>query len=115
MFYGELASRLALIREAASRDELAELDERAHELKGSCLSLGLGRMAALCGEMEALARGGSAQGAQALLDQMNARPELSVRCWRPKGRALHARMIRALHMCSEKIASIDPMCFRFFN
>jgi CheY-like chemotaxis protein/HPt (histidine-containing phosphotransfer) domain-containing protein len=70
MFYGELASRLALIREATSRDELAELDERAHELKGSCLSLGLGRMAALCGEMEALARGGSAQGAQALLDQI---------------------------------------------
>jgi PAS domain S-box-containing protein len=70
MFYGELASRLALIREAASQGQLAELDERAHELKGSCLSLGLGRMATMCGELEALAREGSAEGAQALLDQI---------------------------------------------
>ena len=70
MFYGELASRLALIREASSRGQLGELDERAHELKGSCLSLGLGRMATLCGELEALAREGSAEGAHALLDQI---------------------------------------------
>jgi len=70
MFYGELASRLALIREASSRGQLGELDERAHELKGSCLSLGLGRMATLCGELEALAREGSPEGAHALLDQI---------------------------------------------
>ena len=30
MFYGEFASRLALIREASSRGQLGELDERAH-------------------------------------------------------------------------------------
>lgn len=70
MFYGELSSRLALIREASSRGQLGELDERAHELKGSCLSLGLARMATLCGQLEALAREGSAEGAQALLDQI---------------------------------------------
>jgi len=46
------------------------LDERAHELKGSCLSLGLGRMATLCSQLEALAREGSAEGAHALLDQI---------------------------------------------
>jgi len=70
MFYGEFASRLALIREASSRGQLDELDERAHELKGSCLSLGLGRMATLCSQLEALAREGSAEGAHALLDQI---------------------------------------------
>jgi two-component system sensor histidine kinase/response regulator len=70
MFYGEFASRVALIREASSRGQLGELDERAHELKGSCLSLGLGRMATLCSQLEALAREGSTEGAQTLLDQI---------------------------------------------
>jgi HPt (histidine-containing phosphotransfer) domain-containing protein len=70
MFYGELDSRLTVIREASSRGLLTELDERAHEFKGSCLSLGLTRMAVLCGQLEALARQGSAEGAQALLDQI---------------------------------------------
>jgi HPt (histidine-containing phosphotransfer) domain-containing protein len=70
MFYGELDSRLNLIREASAQGQLGELDERAHELKGSCLSLGLARMATLCGRLEALARGGSAEGAQASLEQI---------------------------------------------
>lgn len=70
MFYGELGSRLAAIREASARGQLSELDERAHEFKGSCLSLGLARMALLCGQLEALARQGSVEGAQALLDQI---------------------------------------------
>jgi len=70
MFYGELSSRLASIREASSHRRFTELDERAHELKGSCLSLGLARMAALCSQIEALARAGTAEGAQALLDQI---------------------------------------------
>ncbi|HVA39308.1 MAG TPA: response regulator [Candidatus Binataceae bacterium] len=70
MFFGELSSRLASIREASSHGQLSDLDERAHEFKGSCLSLGLTRMAMLCGQLEALAREGSAEGAQALLDQI---------------------------------------------
>jgi signal transduction histidine kinase/DNA-binding response OmpR family regulator/HPt (histidine-containing phosphotransfer) domain-containing protein len=70
MFYGEFASRLALIREASLRGQFGELDERAHELKGSCLSLGLGRMATLCSQLEALARQESAEGTQALLEQI---------------------------------------------
>jgi two-component system, sensor histidine kinase and response regulator len=70
MFYGELSSRLASIREASSHHQLVELDERAHELKGSCLSLGLARMAALCSQVEALAREGTSEGAQAILDQI---------------------------------------------
>ncbi len=70
MFYGELGSRLASIGEAASRGQFAELDERAHEFKGSCLSLGLARMAALCNQLETLAREGSVEGAQALLEQI---------------------------------------------
>ncbi len=70
MFYGELNSRLASIREASAHRRFNELDQRAHELKGSCLSLGLARMAALCSQIEALARKGTAEGAQALLEQI---------------------------------------------
>jgi signal transduction histidine kinase/DNA-binding response OmpR family regulator/HPt (histidine-containing phosphotransfer) domain-containing protein len=70
MFYRELESRLASIREALLHGQLSELDERAHELKGSCLSLGLARMATLCGELETLTRAGTAEGAEALLDQI---------------------------------------------
>jgi HPt (histidine-containing phosphotransfer) domain-containing protein len=70
MFYRELESRLASIREALLHGPLSELDERAHELKGSCLSLGLARMATLCGELEALTRTGTAEGAEALLEQI---------------------------------------------
>lgn len=70
MFYGELGTRLSAIREAASRGHLSELDERAHEFKGSCLSLGLTRMAVLCGQLEGLAREGTAEGVPALLGQI---------------------------------------------
>src|SRR6185437_12758902 len=70
MFYGELGSRLSAVREAASHGDLIELDERAHEFKGSCLSLGLTRMAALCGQLEVLAREGTLEGVPALLDRI---------------------------------------------
>jgi two-component system, sensor histidine kinase and response regulator len=70
MFYRELESRLASIREALLHGQLSELAVRAHELKGSCLSLGLARMATLCGELETLTRTGTAEAAEALLDQI---------------------------------------------
>jgi len=70
MFYGELDSRLASMREASLHGQLGALDERVHEFKGSCLSLGLARMARLCGQLEVLAREGSGEGAQALLDEI---------------------------------------------
>jgi two-component system sensor histidine kinase/response regulator len=76
MFYGELGSRLASIREASSRGRFVEVDERAHEFKGSCLSLGLARMAALCNQLETLARGGSVEGAQTLLEQIEREAEV---------------------------------------
>ena len=70
MFYGELDSRLASMREASLHGQLSALDERAHEFKGSCLSLGLARMARLCSQLEVLAREGSGEGAQPLLDEI---------------------------------------------
>jgi PAS domain S-box-containing protein len=76
IFFGELSSRLASIREASSHGRLAELDERAHEFKGSCLSLGLARMAAFCGQIEALAREGTAEGVLALLEQIEREAEV---------------------------------------
>ena len=70
MFYGELNARLSSVREAAGRRLFGAMDERAHEFKGSCLSLGLTRMAALCGRLEALAREGRTEGADKLLEQI---------------------------------------------
>jgi two-component system, sensor histidine kinase and response regulator len=90
MFYSELGSRLASIRQASARNQFAELDERAHEFKGSCLSLGLARMAALCSQLEALARSGSSEGAPELLEQIEREAALV----RPKLEAERSRVSR---------------------
>ncbi len=81
MFYGELEARLRSVREAVGSRLFDAMDERAHELKGSCLSLGLARMAELCGRIEALAREGRTEGAEMLLQQIereagSVRPQL---------------------------------------
>jgi two-component system, sensor histidine kinase and response regulator len=91
MFYGELSSRLGSIRETASHGHLTELDERAHEFKGSCLSLGLTRMAALCSQLEAMAREGTVDGVDALLSQI----ENEARMVRPLLDVEHARALRS--------------------
>jgi signal transduction histidine kinase/DNA-binding response OmpR family regulator len=90
MFYAELDARVASIREAWSRGDLGELDERAHEFKGSCLSLGLTRMASLCGQIEALAREGTVAAVPALLGQI----EQEARAVRPLLDVEHARALR---------------------
>ena len=90
MFYAELDARRASIREAWSRGDLGELDERAHEFKGSCLSLGLTRLASLCGQIEALAREGTVAAVPALLGQI----EQEARAVRPLLDVEHARALR---------------------
>jgi len=93
MFYGELEARMRSVREAVGRRLFDAMDERAHELKGSCLSLGLARMAELCGRLEALARQGRTEGAEMLLQQIereagSVRPQLEAEraaCASPSG------------------------------
>ncbi|HTJ08792.1 MAG TPA: ATP-binding protein [Candidatus Binataceae bacterium] len=90
MFYAELDARVASIREAWSRGDPGELDERAHEFKGSCLSLGLTRMASLCGQIETLGREGTVAAVPALLGQI----EHEARAVRPLLDLEHARALR---------------------
>jgi signal transduction histidine kinase/CheY-like chemotaxis protein/HPt (histidine-containing phosphotransfer) domain-containing protein len=104
MFYGELKSRLASLRDASSNRRFTELDERAHELKGSCLSLGLARMAALCSQIEALARQGTAEGAQALLDQIETEGGVA----RPLLEAERLRAARKTQTLQESAISPGP-------
>ena len=103
MFYGELGTRLHSVREAVRGRLFGAMDERAHELKGSCLSLGLARMADLCGRLEALARQGQTEGAEILLQQIereagSVRPQLEAEraaCGpRPAALAPHAASSR---------------------
>ncbi|MGZ6185520.1 MAG: Hpt domain-containing protein, partial [Candidatus Binataceae bacterium] len=90
MIYAELDARVASIREAWARGDLGELVERAHVFKGSCLSLGLTRMASLCGQIEALAREGTVAAVPALLGQI----EQEARAVRPLLDVEHARALR---------------------
>ncbi len=106
MFYGELDARLASIREASAQGQLGELDERAHEFKGSCLSLGLTRMAMLCGQLEALAREGTAEGATALFDQIEREADV-VRPLLEAERSCVSRDMRESRESQEKLEPRD--------
>jgi len=101
MFYGELNARLSSVREAAGRRLFGAMDERAHEFKGSCLSLGLTRMAALCGRLEALAREGRTEGADKLLEQIE-REAGSVRPQLEAARACVCRVVGPAQAASSR-------------
>jgi two-component system, sensor histidine kinase and response regulator len=70
IFFGEFSSRMAALQGALHSGELDELADGAHGLRGACLSLGLSRMALLCGRLEMLARRGTCEGSQGLLDEL---------------------------------------------
>jgi len=55
---------------ALGRDDAASLARLAHTLKGSCSNFGARRMREACAQLEALALGGSLDGAGPLLEQM---------------------------------------------
>ena len=70
IFLGETPDRLGVMRDALARGDGGALARTAHMLKSSCGSLGLRRMQALCGEIEARGRRGEADGAGPLLDSL---------------------------------------------
>ena len=69
--FGDLVPRARQLREDISGALVAgqadTLRKAAHELKGSCLTLGAERVAAVSRELENLGRAGSVQGGQELL------------------------------------------------
>jgi signal transduction histidine kinase/DNA-binding response OmpR family regulator/HPt (histidine-containing phosphotransfer) domain-containing protein len=60
---------LETMRAAVAQENAQQLRQAAHSLKGAAGNLGGRRMAAVCAELESLGRGGSTEGAAALLDQ----------------------------------------------
>ena len=72
VFLSEVPSKLAALREGATRGEAQALEQRAHNLKGSSASLGALHMASICGELEALAQSGDLKSVPDLLAQLNA-------------------------------------------
>lgn len=61
-FLGSAPERIQALREACGSGDAAAVERGAHTFKGSCGMLGAAAMARRCEELEALGRGGSADG-----------------------------------------------------
>ena len=55
LFSSEAAAHVDVMRESSRRLDAATMKATAHSLKGSSLTMGAGRLAALCAELEAYA------------------------------------------------------------
>ena len=71
----EVPSLLAAARAGLAAGDAAALRYAAHSLKGAACSLGALRLAALAGQLEALGRAGTVEGAESILDLLE--PEVS--------------------------------------
>lgn len=70
IFLGESQPLLQQIRDAVATGQAAQLRQAAHTLKGSSASLGAKALAAKSHELEKIGRGGSVEGAEALVSQL---------------------------------------------
>jgi CheY-like chemotaxis protein len=70
MFLDDTPPRLASLREAAARQDAAALIEVSHALKGAAAHFGAHELATRCEQLEQLARGGTLEGAEELLQRM---------------------------------------------
>ena len=66
----EAPTRILTLRDAVARADCAVVVKEAHALKGSAGALGALTMAAACGDLEILGRGGSLNGAERLLTRV---------------------------------------------
>ena len=66
----EAPTRILTLRDAVARADCAVVVKEAHALKGSAGALGALTMAAACGDLEILGRGGSLTGAERLLTRV---------------------------------------------
>jgi CheY-like chemotaxis protein/HPt (histidine-containing phosphotransfer) domain-containing protein len=72
MYLEDSTSRMASLKNAVERRDAAALRLVTHSLKGSSSAVGAGAFAAMCGEMEALARNGTIEGTPALFASLEA-------------------------------------------
>jgi len=71
-YIADAPARLSAVRDAIARGDAAGLARAAHGLKSSSLDMGARDVAAIAGEIEALGRGGSFDGAAALAARLDA-------------------------------------------
>ena len=73
------SERLAELVDAVGRSSLAEVEFLSHRLRGSALTLGVSRLAHVCGRLEADARAGVVEGTGLLVDALTRELDLAVR------------------------------------
>ena len=67
VFLEDLPERLTQLKAAAANRDPKAVRSAAHALKGSAGSIGASRLASVCGDLEALCRAGSVDGADPLV------------------------------------------------
>jgi CheY-like chemotaxis protein len=72
VYVDEAEQRLEALSEAIERGDARALAEAAHSLRGSSLMMGLEKLGALSSELEQLGKGGSLEGADAVLARLEA-------------------------------------------
>lgn len=70
LFLAEVPPLLAQLREAVKENNLKEVRSVAHQLKGSCATMGVARMAALCRDIENCATSELTESLSSLVEQL---------------------------------------------
>lgn len=70
MFLDDVPGRLEALRAALRAGDLRTVGQLSHTLKGTSSNLGAGHLAALCGDLQIEAEGGSTAGAAAILESI---------------------------------------------
>jgi len=71
LFRADVPPLLAAMRAAVAAGNAEQLKQAAHSLKGAAANLGARRMSGLTAELEAIGRGGTVEGAEALSDRLD--------------------------------------------
>ena len=70
-FLASVPELLDLMAQGMDANDAESVAQAAHSMKGSCRALGADRVAGVCQDLEHLARGGSLDGADVLLDSLD--------------------------------------------
>jgi len=70
IFLQDAENSLCEIGSAIAAQDILAIEEAAHSLRGASANVGAKALAATAGQLEKIARGGKATGAQALLQQL---------------------------------------------
>jgi len=72
IFFDDVPERLAILHKAEAENDIEQINQTAHTLKGMCATLGTVKMAALAASIEERARSNSLAGARLTIGQIEA-------------------------------------------